>query len=60
MPERAPLSRQIAADLSALIRTGALPPGALLPSERELINRYGTSKSTASKAIALLQAEGSR
>lgn len=56
MPE--PLSRQIAADLSALIRTGALPPGALLPSERELINRYGTSKSTASKAIALLQAEG--
>jgi GntR family transcriptional regulator len=53
-----PLSRQIAADLSASIRAGALPPGSLLPSERELIERYKTSKSTASKAIALLQAEG--
>lgn len=58
MPERVALSRQIAADLSEAIRTGALAPGALLPSERELIERYGTSKSTASKAIALLQAEG--
>jgi len=53
-----PLSRQIASDLSAAIRAGALPPGTLLPSERELIERYSTSKSTASKAIALLQAEG--
>ncbi len=58
MPERVALSRQIAADLSEAIRTGALSPGALLPSERELIERYRTSKSTASKAIALLQAEG--
>src|SRR6266496_3739684 len=58
MAERAALSRQIAADLSALIRSGALRPGTLLPSERELIQRYGTSKSTASKAIALLAAEG--
>lgn len=58
MAERAALSRQIAADLSASIRSGALRPGTLLPSERELIQRYGTSKSTASKAIALLAAEG--
>ncbi|MFD9893550.1 GntR family transcriptional regulator [Amycolatopsis sp. NPDC059027] len=58
MPERVPLSRQIAADLGDLIRTGKLAPGALMPSERELIERYGTSKSTASKAIALLRAEG--
>jgi GntR family transcriptional regulator len=59
MPERTPpLSRQIAADLSALIRAGELAPGAILPSERELVERYRTSKSTASKAVALLQAEG--
>jgi GntR family transcriptional regulator len=58
MSERIPLSRQIAEDMSAAIRSGALTPGSLLPSERELIERYGTSKSTASKAIALLQAEG--
>jgi GntR family transcriptional regulator len=37
---------------------GVLAPGSLLPSERELIERYQTSKATASKAIALLQAEG--
>ena len=58
MPERPSLSRQIAADLREAILTGQLAPGALLPSERELIERYKTSKSTASKSIALLQAEG--
>ncbi|MDQ2709327.1 MAG: GntR family transcriptional regulator [Actinomycetota bacterium] len=58
MPGRPALSRQIAADLRESIVTGMLAPGALLPSERELIQRYGTSKTTASKAIALLQAEG--
>src|ERR1039458_2950837 len=58
MPDRTPLSRQIAADMRRDIQSGELAPGALLPSERELIERYGTSKSTASKAIALLQAEG--
>ena len=58
MPERSSLSGQIAADLRAAILAGQLAPGALLPSERELIERYKTSKSTASKAIALLQAEG--
>jgi GntR family transcriptional regulator len=58
MPERPPLSRQIADDLRQSIKSGALAPGALLPSEREMIQRYGTSKSTASKAVALLVAEG--
>jgi DNA-binding GntR family transcriptional regulator len=40
------------------IRAGVLAPGSLLPSVRELIERYRTSKATPSKAIALLQAEG--
>jgi GntR family transcriptional regulator len=58
MAENPPLNRQIAADLRESILSGELQPGALLPSERELIEQYGTSKSTASKAIALLVAEG--
>ena len=49
---------QIAAELADSIRSGELQPGALVPSERELIERFGTTKSTAGKAIALLQAEG--
>src|SRR5918998_294359 len=35
-----------------------LPPGALLPSERELARSYGTARNTARQAIAILQAEG--
>lgn len=49
---------QIAEQLAHSILSGELQSGALLPSERELIERYGTTKSTAGKAIALLQAEG--
>jgi GntR family transcriptional regulator len=56
--ERSSLSRQIAADLRDAILSGDLPPEAILPSERELIDKYKTTKSTASKAIALLQSEG--
>jgi GntR family transcriptional regulator len=58
MTKRPSLSRQIADELRESILTGELPPGMTLPSERQLIQRYGTSKATASKAIALLQAEG--
>lgn len=59
-PARAAVARPRtgAADLRAAILAGQLPPGAVLPSEREPIERYGTTKSTASKAIALLQSEG--
>jgi GntR family transcriptional regulator len=49
---------QIAAELADSIRSGELQPGMLMPSGRELIERFGTTKSTAGKAIALLQAEG--
>ena len=58
MQERPSLSRRIAADLREAILSGDLPQGAVLPSERELIERYDTTKSTASKAVAILQAEG--
>jgi GntR family transcriptional regulator len=56
--ERLPLSRRIAADLRAAIMQGELAPGAVLPSERQLIAQYGTTKATAGKAIAFLVAEG--
>ena len=42
MSERTSLSRQIAADLRTAILGGTLAPGAVLPSERELIARYST------------------
>jgi GntR family transcriptional regulator len=53
-----PLSQRIAGELRTDIQSGALGPGQLLPSERELVDKYGTSKSTAAKAISLLLAEG--
>jgi GntR family transcriptional regulator len=58
LSERQSLSRQIAADLRSKILNGELAPGDLLPSERVLIEQYRTTKSTASKAVALLLAEG--
>ncbi|MFE9578855.1 GntR family transcriptional regulator [Nocardia sp. NPDC006044] len=56
--ERQPLSKKIAADLRESILSGERAPGTLLPSERELIEQYKTSKSTANKAIAFLRSEG--
>jgi GntR family transcriptional regulator len=57
-PDRRPLSRRIADDLRSAILRGELTPGGVLPSERELIERYKTTKSTASKVIGILVAEG--
>jgi GntR family transcriptional regulator len=58
MSERVPLSRQIVSDLRAAMQSGQLRPEDVLPSESELVKKYQTSKSTVSKAIALLRAEG--
>ncbi|MGW0252767.1 GntR family transcriptional regulator [Nocardia goodfellowii] len=58
MSDRQPLSQKIAADLRQSILSGERAPGTLLPSERELIEQYQTSKSTANKAISLLRSEG--
>ncbi|MFF4383087.1 GntR family transcriptional regulator [Kitasatospora sp. NPDC001547] len=46
---------QIAADLAAQIKSGALAPGATVPSEAELIQRYGVASGTVRKAIAELR-----
>ena len=53
-----PLYQRIAADLRESIAAGDLPPGSTLPSESQLMERYGTTNKTVRKALALLGAEG--
>ena len=53
-----PRLRQIADELRQQIETGALGPGALLPSEPELARSYGVSRQTARAALQLLEREG--
>ncbi len=46
---------QIADDLAAQIKAGALAPGAAVPSEAELMERYGVASGTVRKAVAELR-----
>jgi GntR family transcriptional regulator len=56
-PER-PRYVRVADELRRRILAGAIPPGALLPSEPDLINEFGVSRGTIREALALLRAEG--
>ena len=58
MPMTEALFRQIADELRAAIRSGELTPGAQLPSENELAERFSTTRVTVRKALALLKADG--
>jgi GntR family transcriptional regulator len=53
-----PLYRRIEADLRDRIRDGALPPGAQVAPEPELMAEYGVSRATVRQALAGLVAEG--
>ncbi|HEY7832619.1 MAG TPA: GntR family transcriptional regulator [Ktedonobacterales bacterium] len=53
-----PIYHQLKEILLKQIRTGAWPPGALIPSERELCDTYGISRMTARQAITDLVNEG--
>ena len=53
-----PRMRQIADELREQIETGALPPGALMPSEPEVARSYGGSRQTARSALQLLEQQG--
>lgn len=55
---RIPRSREVARELRQMIESGELPPGSLLPSERELVAKYQISSGTVSKVIALLKSAG--
>jgi GntR family transcriptional regulator len=52
------LYRKVAGDIKAAIAAGAYPPGALLPSEAELAERYSVSRGTVRQAFAALRADG--
>jgi GntR family transcriptional regulator len=53
-----PLHRQLADRLRGQILDGALPPGAQLPTEAELTERYGVTRPTIRQAVAQLRTEG--
>jgi DNA-binding GntR family transcriptional regulator len=53
-----PPYRQVAAILADAISSGAYAPGARLPSITDLGQRYGIARRTASKALAVLVADG--
>jgi GntR family transcriptional regulator len=57
MPSRFPY-QDILDELQAAIVDGRLKAGARLPSENELAERFGTSRPTVRRAIALLKAQG--
>lgn len=50
-----PLYYQIEQDLASLIANGTLAPGSQLPSEEELVQKYGVSRTTVRKAIQELE-----
>ena len=52
------LYRKVAEDIKAAIAAGVYPPGALLPSEAELAERYSVSRGTVRQAFAALRADG--
>jgi len=53
-----PPYRQIAEQIRAAIYAQELPPGARLPSERELVQRFGTAPQTVRQALNVLKGEG--
>jgi GntR family transcriptional repressor for pyruvate dehydrogenase complex len=55
---RVALSGEVADRLSEAIRSGELPPGARLPSERELGVQFGVGRTSIREALRMLQATG--
>lgn len=52
------LYRQVADQIRGLIEIGEFPPGARLPSERELAEQLGLSRPTVREALIALEVEG--
>lgn len=53
-----PIYRQLVEQIRRLIAGGQLPPGAELPSVRDLAQEHAVNPMTVSKAYALLETEG--
>ncbi|MFI0849048.1 FadR/GntR family transcriptional regulator [Mesorhizobium sp. IMUNJ 23232] len=58
MTKRKPLSTVVAESLSEKIRSGALKPGAQLPTEAELCMEYDVSRTVVREAVARLRSDG--
>jgi GntR family transcriptional regulator len=56
--ERQLPSKTIAEAIRSQIESGELPPGARLPSERDLASTYGTARNTAREAVRILSDAG--
>jgi GntR family transcriptional regulator, transcriptional repressor for pyruvate dehydrogenase complex len=52
------LYRQIAEQVRSLIAAGEFPPGARLPAERELAERFGVSRPSLREALIALEVQG--
>ncbi|KAF1712419.1 histidine utilization repressor [Pseudoxanthomonas kalamensis DSM 18571] len=52
------LNQRIRDDIEARIRSGEWPPGHRIPSEHELMARYGCSRMTVNKVLSMLAAHG--
>jgi DNA-binding GntR family transcriptional regulator len=50
--------RQLAGILRDRIRSGALPAGRRMPSEKDLHDEFGLARETVRRALAVLRAEG--
>jgi GntR family transcriptional regulator len=53
-----PLYQQIAEDLEEQIKSGSLPGGSQLPTEKDLLGTYGASRNTVRQAIDRLAGKG--
>jgi GntR family transcriptional regulator, histidine utilization repressor len=56
-PQSAPYAK-VKQHLKARLQKGRWPPGALMPSEAELVAQFGVSRMTVNRALKELQAEG--
>jgi GntR family transcriptional regulator, transcriptional repressor for pyruvate dehydrogenase complex len=51
-------AEQVARNLAELVRSGAYPPGARLPSEHAIAAQFGVSRAVVREAVARLKTEG--
>lgn len=58
MVQNAPLHHQLVTELKQLLRDRAYSPGAQFLTEREIAERFATSRATANKALTSLASEG--
>jgi GntR family transcriptional regulator len=56
--DRRPLALQVRGELEDTIRSGSLRPGDQLPSEADLVTRFGVARTTVREALKLLEQDG--